>query len=354
MSMESSSGSSEDNITGIPTHGGRYVQYDVYGILFEVSRKYVPPIRFLGSGAYGTVCAAKNSETQEEVAIKKIVNAFDNQKVAKRTLREIKLLQHMNHENISYDLPRRRTSMMFTFVYELMDTDLQRAIHSKPPLTDADCQRFLYQLLRGLKYIHSADVLHRDLKPGNLLVNGNDLKIADFGFARTTSKTDPMTDYVVTRWYRAPELLNRQSRYTEAIDIWSVGCILGEIMTRQPLFPAKTSTRMLKLIKKVIGLQDDNGSRPDFATRFRNMFPYAPNMSEDALRLLERMLVYDPNQRITVNEALKHPYLAHYHDVKNEPDCPSPFDFDFDESSLSEDEIRELIWVESEQFNPYP
>lgn len=113
-------------------------------------------------------------------------------------------------------------------------------------------QYFLYQILRGLKYVHSANVLHRDLKPSNLLLNANcDLKIGDFGLARTTSETDFMTEYVVTRWYRAPELLLNCSEYTAAIDIWSVGCILGEIMTRQPLFPGKDYVHQLRLITEV-------------------------------------------------------------------------------------------------------
>lgn len=113
-------------------------------------------------------------------------------------------------------------------------------------------QYFLYQILRGLKYVHSAHVLHRDLKPSNLLLNANcDLKIGDFGLARTTSETDFMTEYVVTRWYRAPELLLNCSEYTAAIDIWSVGCILGEIMTRQPLFPGKDYVHQLRLITEV-------------------------------------------------------------------------------------------------------
>ncbi|KAH9731827.1 mitogen-activated protein kinase 4 [Citrus sinensis] len=258
MSGESSSGSGDHTIVkGVPTHGGRYVQYNVYGNLFEVSRKYVPPIRPVGRGAYGIVCAAMNSETREEVAIKKIGNAFDNRIDAKRTLREIKLLRHMDHENIIAikDIirpPQRETFNDVYIVYELMDTDLHQIIRSHQDLTDDHCRYFLYQLLRGLKYVHSANVLHRDLKPSNLLLNANcDLKIGDFGLARTTSETDFMTEYVVTRWYRAPELLLNCSEYTAAIDIWSVGCILGEIMTRQPLFPGKDYVHQLRLITEV-------------------------------------------------------------------------------------------------------
>ena len=113
-------------------------------------------------------------------------------------------------------------------------------------------QYFLYQLLRGLKYIHSAHVLHRDLKPSNLLLNANcDLKICDFGLARTTSETDFMTEYVVTRWYRAPELLLNCSEYTAAIDVWSVGCIFMELLNREPLFPGRDYVQQLRLITEV-------------------------------------------------------------------------------------------------------
>ncbi|KAF5442011.1 hypothetical protein F2P56_026739 [Juglans regia] len=370
--MDSGSGSGEHNIRGIPTHGGRYVQYNVYGNLFEVSRKYVPPIRPIGRGAYGIVCAAVNAETREEVAIKKIGNAFDNRIDAKRTLREIKLLRHMDHENVIAlkDIirpPQKENFNDVYIVYELMDTDLHQIIRSNQQLTDDHCRYFLYQLLRGLKYVHSANVLHRDLKPSNLLLNANcDLKIGDFGLARTTSETDFMTEYVVTRWYRAPELLLNCSEYTAAIDIWSVGCILGEIMTRQPLFPGKDYVHQLRLITELIGSPDDSSLgflRSDNARRYVRQLPQFPkqefssrftNMSPGAVDLLEKMLVFDPNRRITVDEALYHPYLAPLHDINEEPVCPSPFSFDFEQPSFTEENIKELIWRETVKFNPDP
>ncbi|KAF8379575.1 hypothetical protein HHK36_029016 [Tetracentron sinense] len=392
--MESSSGPSgpsEGKIKGILTHGGQYVQYNVYGNLFEVSKKYVPPIRPVGRGAYGIVCAAVNSETHEEVAIKKIGNAFDNRIDAKRTLREIKLLCHMDHENMVLALlnlfmlvyldfvtwvisikdivrpPKRENFNDVYIVYELMDSDLHQIIRSNQGLTDDHCQYFLYQLLRGLKYVHSANVLHRDLKPSNLLLNANcDLKIGDFGLARTTSETDFMTEYVVTRWYRAPELLLNCSEYTAAIDIWSVGCILGEIMTREPLFPGRDYVHQLRLITELLGSPDDSSLgflRSDNARRYVRQLPQYPkqqisarfpNMSPGVVNLLEKMLVFDPNKRITVDEALCHPYLSSLHDINDEPVCPMPFSFDFEQPSFTEDNIKELIWRESVKYNPDP
>ncbi|OWM85293.1 mitogen-activated protein kinase homolog MMK2-like [Punica granatum] len=366
------SGEGTSNIRGVLTHGGRYVQYNVYGNLFEVSTKYVPPIRPIGRGSYGLVCAAVNSETREEVAIKKIGNAFDNRIDAKRTLREIKLLRHMDHENIIAikDIIRPPKKEIFNdvyIVYELMDTDLHQIIRSDQPLTDDHCQYFLYQLLRGLKYVHSANVLHRDLKPSNLLLNANcDLKIGDFGLARTTSETDFMTEYVVTRWYRAPELLLNCSEYTAAIDIWSVGCILGEIATREPLFPGKDYVHQLRLITELIGSPDDASLgflRSNNARRYVRQLPQYrkqqlstrfPNMSSKAVDLLDKMLVFDPTKRITVDEALCHPYLSSLHDVNDEPACPQPFSFDFEHPSCTEEHIKELIWKESMKFNPDP
>ncbi|XP_073135527.1 mitogen-activated protein kinase 4-like isoform X2 [Henckelia pumila] len=361
----SASASSRSNINGVLTHGGKYVRYNVHGNLFEVSRKYVPPLRPVGRGAYGLVCAAIDKETHEEVAIKKIGNSFDNRVDAKRTLREIKLLRHLDHENIIAirDIirpPKREAFNDVYIVYELMDTDLHQVIRSDQVLTDDHCQYFLYQCLRGLKYVHSANVLHRDLKPSNLLLNANcDLKIGDFGLARTTSETDFMTEYVVTRWYRAPELLLKCSDYTAAIDVWSVGCILAEIMTREPLFPGKDYVHQLKLITELLGTPDETSLkflRSDNARRYLKQLPQFPkqqlstrfpNMSSLALDLLGKLLKFDPSQRITVDEALSHPYLSSLHDINDEPICSKPFSFEFEQPSIMEENIRELIWRES-------
>ncbi|KAK4389253.1 Mitogen-activated protein kinaseMMK2 [Sesamum angolense] len=368
----SGSGSSKSNISGVLTHGGKYVRYNLYGNLFEVSSKYVPPLRPLGRGAYGLVCAAINKETNEEVAIKKIGNAFDNRIDAKRTLREIKLLRHLDHENVIAikDIirpPRREAFNDVYIVYELMDTDLHQIIRSEQALTDDHCQYFMYQLLRGLKYVHSANVLHRDLKPSNLFLNANcDLKIGDFGLARTTSETDFMTEYVVTRWYRAPELLLNCSEYTTAIDVWSAGCILAEIITREPLFPGKDYVHQLKLITELLGTPDEASLkflRSDNARRYvkhlpmfpkQNLSARFPNMSPLALDLLGKMLIFDPDQRITVDEALCHPFLSSLHDINDEPICSSPFSFDFEQPSTTEENIKELIWRESLVFYPDP
>lgn len=357
-------------VKGVSAYGGKYVRYNILGNLFEVSAKYVPPIQPVGRGAYGIVCSVTNSETKEEVAIKKIGNAFDNSIDAKRTLREIKLLSHMDHENIIKikDIIRPADRKKFNdvyIVYELMDTDLHQIICSSQALTDDHCQYFLYQLLRGLKYIHSANVLHRDLKPSNLLLNAScDLKICDFGLARTTSETDFMTEYVVTRWYRAPELLLNCSEYTAAIDIWSVGCILMEIIRREPLFPGRDYVQQLALITELLGSPDDSDLgflRSDNARKYIKQLPRVPkqsfaekypNVSPDAIDLAEKMLVFDPSKRITVDEALNHPYLTSLHEINEEPTCPSPFVFDFEQISLNEEDIKELIWRELLKFNP--
>lgn len=354
----------------VPTHGGRFVQYNIFGNLFEITNKYRPPIMPIGRGAYGIVCSVMNAETNEMVAIKKIANAFDNHMDAKRTLREIKLLRHLDHENVIgiRDVIPPPIRSQFADVYiatELMDTDLHQIIRSNQDLSEEHSQYFLYQLLRGLKYIHSANVIHRDLKPSNLLLNANcDLKICDFGLARPTSENEFMTEYVVTRWYRAPELLLNSSDYTASIDVWSVGCIFMELMNRRPLFAGRDHVHQMRLLTELLGTPTESELgfvRNEDARRYIQQMPshprqaftsIFPHINPSALDLVERMLTFDPSRRITVEEALDHPYLARLHDIADEPVCTDPFSFEFEQQVLTEEQIKEMIYMEAMAFNP--
>eukprot|EP00249_Psilotum_nudum_P028985 c3905_g1_i1 orf=115-1251(+) len=338
--------------------------------MFEIDTKYVP-IKPIGKGAYGVVCSARDLESGEKIAIKKITNAFENATDARRTLREIRLLRHLRHENIIgvKDIMKpvdRGTFRDVYIVYELMDTDLHQIIKSSQPLTDDHFQYFIYQLLRGLKYVHSANVLHRDLKPSNLLLNAScDLKICDFGLARTGSeKGQFMTEYVVTRWYRAPELLLSCDEYTTAIDMWSVGCIFAELLGRKPIFPGKDYIHQLKLIINMLGSPDESDLhfiQSQKACNYIRSQPFAPRVSLAklypranplAINLIDQMLVFDPSKRITVTEALEHPYLSILHDDSLEPSAPVPFDFDFEDEDLKEDALREKVWNEMLYYHP--
>lgn len=220
------------------------------------------------------------------------------------------------------------------------------------------------QILKGLKYVHTAGVLHRDLKPSNLLLNATcDLKIGDFGLARTSTESNNfMTEYVVTRWYRAPELLLSNETYDAAIDVWSVGCILGEMLARKPLLPGKDYIDQLKMIIRTLGTPSDEELGFISAQKarayikalplsppanFRLMFPGASPL---AVELLERMLQFDPRRRITVEEALSHPWLRELHSDGAEPAAAAPFRFDFEEQKLDEAEVRRRVWEEMHYY----
>lgn len=255
-------------------------------------------------------------------------------------------------------------------VQDLMETDLHRIIYSRQPLTIDHIQYFVYQILRGLKYIHSSNVLHRDLKPSNLLVNANcDLKICDFGLSRGVEdeQKGELTEYVVTRWYRAPEIMLACQEYTKSIDIWSVGCIFAELLARSPLFPGEDYIAQLRLICEKMGRPSDKNlefvtserakkfmlSLPHNSRQpFSVLFPKYENETE-ALDLLVKMLAFDPATRIDICEALAHPFLASLHNEEDEPTSDFQFDFEFEHEDLSRERVQQLIWNEIRALHPH-
>jgi len=344
---------------------------------FEVDSKYYMYTRKpLGLGAYGTVCAFKDQTNGEEVAIKKCGNLFENLTDTKRILRELKLLRNLKHDNViklrEVLLPQDKNK--FEEIYIVMDkmgTNLRQVIKSNQTITDGHCQFFMYQVMRALKYIHSTDVLHRDLKPSNLLVNADcTLKICDFGLSRSVSPVanDALTTLVVTKWYRAPELLLESDHYDGKVDVWSAGCILAELIGRRPIFVGDDSgdetIQQLKVITDVLGTptMDDIKNLGTAHSRkyilkmqakekipWKRLFPHA---NTKALDLLEKMLQFDPAKRITVTQTLEHPYFAEYHDADDEPVSNVKISFDFESTPLTKDSLRDMIYLEILNHHP--
>ncbi|XP_077226837.1 mitogen-activated protein kinase 10-like isoform X2 [Tasmannia lanceolata] len=331
----------------------------------------------IGKGSYGVVCSAIDTHTGEKVAIKKIHDIFEHISDAARILREIKLLRLLRHPDIVEIKhimlpPSRRDFKDIYVVFELMESDLHQVIKANDDLTKEHYQFFLYQLLRALKYIHTASVYHRDLKPKNILANANcKLKICDFGLARVAFSDTPTTifwtDYVATRWYRAPELCGSFfSKYTPAIDIWSIGCIFAEVLTGKPLFPGKNVVHQLDLMTDLLGtpsldtisrVRNEKARRYLSTMRKKQPVPFAqkfPNADPSALKLLERLLAFDPKDRPTAEEALADPYFKGLSKVEREPSCQpiTKMEFEFERRRVTKEDIRELIFREILEYHP--
>ncbi|CAL4984716.1 unnamed protein product [Urochloa decumbens] len=331
----------------------------------------------IGKGSYGVVCSALDTHTGEKVAIKKINDIFEHVSDATRILREIKLLRLLRHPDIveiKHILlpPSRREFKDIYVVFELMESDLHQVIKANDDLTPEHYQFFLYQLLRGLKYIHTANVFHRDLKPKNILANADcKLKICDFGLARVAFSDTPTaifwTDYVATRWYRAPELCGSFfSKYTPAIDIWSIGCIFAELLTGKPLFPGKNVVHQLDIITDLLGtpspeaisrIRNEKAKRYLSSMRRKRSIPFTqkfPNADPLASRLLERMLAFDPKDRPSAEEALADPYFKNIANVDREPSAQpvTKLEFEFERRRITKEDIRELIYREILEYHP--
>lgn len=333
-------------------------------------------IKKVGSGAYGCVASFKDTRTGEKFAVKKITNAFDDLVDGKRILREVKLLRQLVHDNIIRILDMYPpSSPEFEDIYivtDLMETDLHRVIYSKQPLTEEHHAYFVHQLLRGLVYLHSAHVVHRDIKPSNILVNKDcSLKICDFGLARVLAKDEEdnlgQTDYVVTRWYRAPEVVLSATEYTIAIDVWAVGCILAELIQRKPVFNGKDHLDQIRKIIIILGTPTveemvwlpATGPARTFLLNLPpapkvHLSSILPDASPAALEVVEATLRFDPKKRATVEDALR---LKYFETLFEEEDLehdfrPSPVDWSFDKFHPTKPLLQSMIYRECAAFHP--
>ncbi|XP_053718573.1 mitogen-activated protein kinase 15 isoform X3 [Synchiropus splendidus] len=296
----------------------------------------------LGKGAYGIVWKAVDRQTGDIVAVKKIFDAFRNRTDAQRTFREILLLQEFgDHPNIVklLNVIRAHNDKDIYLIFEYMETDLHAVIKKGTLLKDIHKRYVMYQLLKAAKYLHSGNVIHRDQKPSNVLLDTNcSVKLCDFGLARSLNQiqehgTNPaLTEYVATRWYRAPEILLGSTRYTKGVDMWSLGCILGEMLLGKALFPGTSTINQIERIMGVIphpSPEDVHAIQSEYGSSIIQRMMLKPQRSlecliqpsapSDALDLLKGLLVFNPDKRLTAEQALQHPYVAKFHNTAKEP-----------------------------------
>jgi len=277
----------------------------------------------LGEGTYGVVYKAKERDTDRTVALKKMRLDGEDEGVPSTAIREISLLRELRHINVVRLLDVLHSENKLYLVFEFLDQDLKRYMDSvREPMSALLVKSYLYQLLKGIAYCHAHRVLHRDLKPQNLLIDRQGaLKLADFGLARAFGiPLRPYTHEVVTLWYRAPEILLGSRNYSTPVDIWAIGCIFAEMVMKRPLFPGDSEIDELFRIFRTLGTPSEVmwpgvSKLPDYSpANFPQWSPQplnkvVPLMDPLALDLLERMLRYEPSKRISAKEALEHPYF---------------------------------------------
>ncbi|KAJ5265222.1 uncharacterized protein N7525_007426 [Penicillium rubens] len=330
----------------------------VMGTAFETTDRY-SGLEVQGCGSAGTICSAHDSIANSKVAIKKISRPFGSTALAKRTCREVHLLRNLRHDNLinMTDIFISPSEDLY-IVTDCMMTDLHHLLRaSSKPLECQFIQFFTYQMLRGLKYIHSAGVIHRDLKPSNILINDNcDLKICDFGLAR--EQDAQMTGYVATRYYRAPEIMLTWQNYNYAVDMWSVGCILAEMIIGKVLFPGRNHVHHFILITELLEKPSEEVMKRVYSKSTLEFVDSLPKKESfgltsilgdadpQAIDLVEKMLNVDPHGRITTADAIKHPYVVTYQDSDDEPVCVSQLDWSFLDPKLSADEWKSTMYFE--------
>eukprot|EP01060_Flectonema_neradi_P031220 TRINITY_DN467_c2_g2_i2.p1 TRINITY_DN467_c2_g2~~TRINITY_DN467_c2_g2_i2.p1 ORF type:complete len:493 (+),score=101.34 TRINITY_DN467_c2_g2_i2:34-1479(+) len=368
----------------MPSEG--YEGYSAEGNYFEV------PIRYdvkssLGSGAFGVVCMGFDKVREKDIAIKKICSPFKNLEEARKLVRELRLLKHFRHENtiglLDILIPATADYQDIYIATDLLDIDM-RQMFLKQTLGPEHVQYFMTQLLAGVDAIHSAGVLHRDLKPENIFLNTEcELKIGDFGLARDSQHT-MKSEYVVTRWYRAPELLmgwgsntSKGAQYGTPIDMWSVGCIFAEMLASNhaPIFPGGHYLQQLQWVLRVLGTPEEDDiaaisgikaqeyirnnrfESVDFMEyrRPNDTEKYFPeNVDPQAIDMLKKLLVFNPDKRATALGLRNHPYLGEYTLDAYYPDevRMARFDSRFEEHIHSIEDARKICNTMIVEYNP--
>ncbi|KAI9341886.1 protein serine/threonine kinase [Obelidium mucronatum] len=279
-------------------------------------------IEKLGEGTYGIVYKAQNRETDDIVALKRIRLENEDEGVPCTAIREISLLKELKHPNIVKLYDVIHTEKKLTLVFEFLDSDLKKFMDSYGGDLDVPTNKHLmYQLLKGIAFCHEHRVLHRDLKPQNLLINKRlELKLGDFGLARAFGI--PVRSYsheVVTLWYRAPDVLMGSRQYSTSIDIWSAGCIMAEMASGRALFPGQSVRDQLLKIFKLMGTPNEStwpkiAELPEYKSDFPiyekgNIAEMVPKLDHHGIDLLLKLLEYVPEKRISAEAALQHPYF---------------------------------------------
>lgn len=285
-----------------------YLRYR-YNIITEV-----------GDGTFGSVWRAINKESGEVVAIKKMKKKYFSWEEC-INLREVKSLRRMNHPNIVKLKEVIRENDMLFFVFEYMECNLYQLMKSKgKPFSETEIRNWCFQVFQALSHMHQRGYFHRDLKPENLLVTKELIKVADFGLAREIISEPPYTEYVSTRWYRAPEVLLQSSVYSSAVDMWAMGAIIAELFSHRPLFPGSSEADEIYKICNILGTPNQHtwagGLQLAASIHFQfpqsgsiNLSEVVPTASEDALNLISWLCSWDPRKRPTAVEVLQHPFF---------------------------------------------
>ncbi|CAF4521011.1 unnamed protein product [Rotaria sp. Silwood1] len=364
------------------------VQQDEWYTVYCGPGKFILPLRYqnialIGQGTYGIVVRATDTTTGKYVAIKKLLRPFQCETLAKRTYRELKFLMYLNHPNAQvvqlYNVftPEQNVNEFQTLylVLNFVECNLHRLLLAQELLSEEQIKLIIYSILRSLKFIHSAGILHRDLKPTNIGIDkDSNVTILDFGLASVASANTP-TIYVSTRWWRAPEIYINEEKYNEKIDLWSVGCIMAELILLKPVFPGNDTIDQLNKILDITGTPDSttiqeicipgisayiSQKEPKPKRDFNELFgfkydPLTQNpisgVSPEGVDLLDRLLSFDPRQRPTAEQALSHRFLEFYHDPIEEPTI-EPISDEHQNVKHTRDQWKSIVWQMVQEFVP--